>query len=250
MSTARRAKPFVLLATREHDGVADAEHAAVLRHGGLRPEELVRVRLEREPMPRIDLDEVSGVVLGGSPFCTSDPEGSKSEVQHRVERELAALLDRVVAADAPFLGACYGIGTLGVHAGGVVDRTHGEPIGTAPVTLTAAGRADPVLGALPGTFEAFVGHKEALRVPPPGAVVLATSPACPVQAFRLRENLYATQFHPELDVEGIVQRVGVYRDAGYFPPHEHDEVVARLRRSRVEVASRVLRRFAERYRRP
>ncbi|MCI2238738.1 glutamine amidotransferase [Paenibacillus sp. TRM 82003] len=249
MSAVRRGKPFLLLATREHDGVADAEHAAVLRHGGLRPGELVRVRLERGPMPEVDLDDFSGVVVGGSPFCTSDPEGSKSDVQRRVERELATLLDRVVAADAPFLGACYGIGTLGVHRGGVVDRTYGEPIGTAPVTLTAAGRADPVLGALPDTFEAFVGHKEALRVPPPHAVVLATSPACPVQAFRVGENLYATQFHPELDVDGIVQRVGAYRDSGYFPPHEHDEVVARLRRSRVQVASRVLRRFVERYRR-
>ena len=43
-------------------------------------------------------------------------------MQHRVEAELAGLLDDVVAADFPFLGACYGVGTLGVHQGGVVDR--------------------------------------------------------------------------------------------------------------------------------
>ena len=242
-------RPFLLLATREDDVVADAEHAAVLRYGGLRPEELLRVRLEREPMPEVDLDGLSGIVVGGSPFCTSDPEDSKSAVQHRVERELAALLDRAVAADVPFLGACYGIGTLGVHQGGVVDRTYGEPIGAVRVTLTAAGRADPLLGALPPAFDAFVGHKEALRVPPPHAVVLATSPACPVQAFRVGENLYATQFHPELDVEGIVARVSAYREAGYFPPEEHDELVARLRASRADVPQQLLRRFVERYRR-
>ncbi|WP_432482291.1 glutamine amidotransferase [Kineococcus esterisolvens] len=241
-------RPFLLLATREHDGVADAEHAAVLRYGGLEPGELVRVRLEREPMPEVDLGAFSGVVVGGSPFCTSDPEDGKPPTQRRVERELAALLDRVVAADVPFLGACYGIGTLGVHQGGVVDRTFGEPIGVTPVSLTRAGRADPVFGALPDVFDAFVGHKEALRVPPPHAVVLATSPACPVQAFRVGEHQYATQFHPELDVEGIVQRVTVYRGSGYFPPGELDAVVARLRAARVDVASRVLQRFVERYR--
>ncbi|MGI4896259.1 MAG: glutamine amidotransferase [Janthinobacterium lividum] len=242
-------KPFLLLATREDDAVADTEHDAILRYGGLQGGELLRVRLERDPMPELDLDELSGIIVGGSPFSTSDPEAGKSDTQHRVEDELATLLDRVVATDTPFLGACYGIGTLGVHQGGVVDRTYGEPIGTVPVTLTEAGRADPVFRELPTTFDAFVGHKEALRVPPSNAVVLASSPTCPVQAFRIGENLYATQFHPELDVAGIIERVTAYRSAGYFPPEEYEQVVARLRRSRADAAPQVLRRFVDRYRR-
>jgi GMP synthase (glutamine-hydrolysing) len=240
-------KPFVLLATRAEDSAADDEYAAILRFGGLEPDRLRRVRLEREPMPPIDLDEVSGVIVGGSPFTTSVPEETKSATQVRVERELDALLREVVARDVPFLGACYGVGTLGVVAGGVVDGTYGEAVGAVPITLTPEGRADPVFGVLPDTFEAFVGHKEAIRVPPPGAVVLATSPDCPVQAFRIRRNLYATQFHPELDVPGIVTRIDVYRDAGYFEPDEVDALVARVRRARVESASLVLRAFVERY---
>jgi len=240
-------KPFALLATRAEDSAADDEYAAILRFGGLEPDRLRRVRLEREPMPPIDLDEVSGVIVGGSPFTTSVPEETKSATQVRVERELAGLLREVVARDVPFLGACYGVGTLGVVAGGVVDGTYGEAVGAVPITLTPEGRADPVFGVLPDTFEAFVGHKEAIRVPPPGAVVLATSPDCPVQAFRIRRNLYATQFHPELDVPGIVTRIDVYRDAGYFEPDEVDALVARVRRARVESASLVLRAFVERY---
>lgn len=241
--------PFLLLATRAEDAAAQGEYEAFCRFGGLEPAELHRVRLEAAPMPPVDLDAYAGVVLGGSPFCTSDPEESKSPTQRRVEAELAALLDEVVARDTPFLGACYGIGTLGVHQGGVVDRTYGEPVGPATVTLTEEGRADPVLGTLPPVFEAFVGHKEALTVPPPGAVVLASSHACPVQAFRLGEHLYATQFHPELDVPGIVARVRVYRDAGYFPAEALDDVVDRLSRSVVVHPPRVLRAFVDRYRR-
>jgi GMP synthase (glutamine-hydrolysing) len=164
-----------------------------------------------------------------------------------VERELAELLDEVVGRDLPFLGACYGVGTLGVHQGGVVDRTYGEPVGAVPVSLTEAGRADPVFGAVPPVFDAFVGHKEALREPPPGAVVLASSPGCPVQAFRVRQNLYATQFHPELDVPGIVERVRIYQDAGYFPADDVDRVVAALQTSDVVDPPRLLRAFVERY---
>jgi GMP synthase (glutamine-hydrolysing) len=208
-----------------------------------------RRRAGARPLPAIDLDAFSGIVVGGSPFCTSDPDEEKTPTQRRVERELSGLLDRVVERDTPFLGACYGVGTLGVHQGGVVDRTYGEPISAVPVTLTDAGRADPLLDGLPGTFAAFVGHKEALTVPPAHAVVLARSETCPVQVFRVGGNCYATQFHPELDLDGVVQRVVAYRDEGYFAPEEFEEVLAGLRRSRVEVAHRVLRNFVDTYRR-
>ena len=44
-------KPFVLLATRAEDGPADEEYALFLRYSGLTESQLVRVRLESEPMP-------------------------------------------------------------------------------------------------------------------------------------------------------------------------------------------------------
>lgn len=240
-------KPFLLLATRVDDDAAAGEYEAFLRFGGLRPDQLRRIRLERGPLPDLDLDEWAGIIVGGSPFNASDPVEEKSPVQVRVEAELAALLDEVVDRDLPFLGACYGVGTLGVHRGGVVDRTYGEPVGAVPVTLTPEGRADPLFAGMPTTFDAFVGHKEAVRTPPPGAVVLATSPSCPVQAFRVGQNLYATQFHPELDVPGIVARVEIYRHAGYFRPEELGRVVAEVRATQVDHPPRILANFVRRY---
>ena len=240
-------RPFLLLSTRAETRAAEGEYEAFRRFGGLSATELRQVRLERAPMPALDLDEWSGVIVGGSPYCTSDPADEKSEVQHRVEAELAALLDVVVDRDVPFLGACYGVGTLGVHQGGVVDREFGEPVGAVEVTLTAEGLADPVFSAVPQRFDAFVGHKEALRHAPPHAVVLASSLTCPVQAFRVRENLYATQFHPELDVPGIVERVRIYQDAGYFPVEQTERVVAALHTSQVVHPPLLLRAFVRRY---
>ena len=47
-----------------------------------------------------------------------------------------------------------------------------------------------------------------------------------MQAFRVGRNVYATQFHPELDLEGICTRIEVYKDAGYFDPSEAEAVRA------------------------
>ena len=240
-------RPFLLLSSRPEDEAADAEHAAFLRCTGLAPEQLRRVRVEAAPLPELRLDDFSGVFLGGGPFNSSDPASSKSAVQRRVERELAGLLDEVVGRDLPFFGACYGVGTLGVHQGAVVDRTHAEPVSAVPVTLTPAGTADPLLAGVPERFDAFVGHKEACRTPPPSAVLLASSPACPVQMFRVGRNVYATQFHPELDVPGIVARVRVYQHAGYFPADELDQLVTTLTAAVVTEPGRMLANFVSRY---
>ncbi len=240
-------KPFLLLGTRDEDAAADNEYDAFLAFTGLEESKLHRVRMERRPLGAIDLDDWSGVFLGGGPFNASDADATKSAVQQRVERELAALLDVVVARDFPFLGACYGIGVIGTHQGGTVDREHAEPIGRVTVTLTPEGRADPLLVDLPERFEAFVGHKEAVGELPRHAVRLASSPACPVQAFRVGRHVYATQFHPELDIHGLCTRIDVYRHAGYFEPDQAESVKEMARAGRVVEPPKILQRFVQRY---
>ena len=82
---------------------------------------------------------------------------------------------------------------------------------------------------MPTDFAAYGGHKEAMVTLPASAVQLATSAACPVQAFRVGSNVYATQFHPELDLEGVCTRIEVYKNAGYFPPSEAETLKERSR---------------------
>lgn len=239
--------PFLLLGTRAEDAAAEGEYRSFLRFTGLTPSNLRRIRVEQETLPALRLEDYSGILVGGSPFNSSDAEETKSTTQHRVERELRELLDRVVDIDFPFLGACYGVGTLGRHQGAVIDRTFAEPIGPVEITMNDDGASDPLLAGLPTRFAAFVGHKEACSTLPPGAVLLASSTSCPVQMFRVKQNLYATQFHPELDVEGLVQRIRIYRHAGYFPSHEADVVIERARSVSVIWPPQILNNFVRRY---
>jgi GMP synthase (glutamine-hydrolysing) len=240
-------KPFLLLATRADDAAADNEYESFLAFAALAERELHRFRLEQRALGDVDLQDWSGILLGGGPFNFSDPDASKSPVQRRVEADLCGLLDRLISADFPFLGACYGIGTLGGHQGAVIDRQHAEPVGCVRVTLTREGRQDPLLCGLPVTFDAFGGHKEAVSKLPRHAVLLASSPTCPVQAFRIGAHVYATQFHPELDAAGLCTRIDVYKHAGYFEPEQAGELKALARRSNVTHPPAIVRRFVQRY---
>ena len=240
-------KPFLLLATRAEGAAADAEYEAFLRLGGLAERDLQRVRLESAPMPSVDLDQVSGIILGGSPYDTTAPAHRRTATQDRVEAELAVLLDEVLARDFPFLGACYGIGTRGRQLGAAIDGTYAEPVGPTTIVLTPEGRGDPLLAGIPDTFEAYVGHKEACSRLPESAVLLASSATCPVQMFRVGRHVYATQFHPELDLHGLAVRIETYAGFGYFSPHESDDLKTRARGARVDDAHRLLANFVARF---
>ena len=243
-------RPFLLLSIRAEEEAAVDEYRSVLRFAGLTESQVHRVRLTDGPLGTVDLDAYSGIILGGGPFNVSDSPDTKSAVQRRVEAELHALTTRLVAADFPFLGCCYGIGVLGSVVGATIDRAHGEPVGAISIALTADGHRDPLFAGLPAVFDAFGGHKEAAAELPDHAVRLASSPACPVQAFRVGANVYATQFHPELDVDGLCTRIDVYKNHGYFAPETAEELKTAARQHESGDATKIMRRFAERYAKP
>ena len=242
--------PFLLLSIRAEDDAADDEYRAMMRFAGLDASGLRRIRLTHRLLGPIDLGEWSGIILGGGPYNVTDPAQEKSATQQRVETELLRLIGRVADEDFPFLGCCYGVGTLGAVVGATVDRTYSEPVGAVTITLTPAGRDDPLFADLPDVFDAYGGHKEAATTLPADAVCLASSPDCPIQAFRVGSNTYATQFHPELDVDGICTRIDVYKNYGYFEPESAEALKRSARQRNIEYPPTILRRFVDRYSRP
>lgn len=240
-------KPFLLLQSRPEDDTSDNEYVGILSATGLSPDQLERIRVESQPLPAINLERYSGVIMGGGPFNASTPAAEKSPTQNRVEADLAGLLTELVEKDFPFFGICYGISTLGSLLGGRVSGLYAESLGSTVVSLTSEGREDKMLVGVPDSFEAISGHKEACELLPTGAVLLATSEACPVQMFRVKNNLYVTQFHPELDMEGLRIRVAAYKHAGYFPPEDADKIIATLSKADLSHVSVMLQNYIARY---
>jgi GMP synthase-like glutamine amidotransferase len=106
-------------------------------------------------------------------------------------------LRELVESGAPVLGVCLGAQLIARAFDSWVGPLPGGPeIGWPEVSLTRAGAADPVLGALPETFDALEWHHYTYQLPP-GAVSLAENERCN-QAYRLGDACWAVQFHPEV----------------------------------------------------
>jgi GMP synthase (glutamine-hydrolysing) len=152
----------------------------------------------RQPDAVADIGRYHGlVVLGGPMNC--DQTARYPHLAAETEAIRAA-----VERGMPVLGICLGGQLIARALGARVLRNPEKEIGWYDVTPTAAGAGDPLFRHFGGTRKIFQWHGDTFEIPP-GAVHLASSAACANQAFRFGDNVYALQFHLEVD-EPLISR--------------------------------------------
>lgn len=131
-----------------------------------------------------------GVVITGSPAMVSDREPWSEQT--------AEWLKEAVQTNIPTFGVCYGHQLLAHALGGKVGyHPQGRETGTQSVRLFDSAQSDPLFRHLPQQFLAQLTHKQSVLELPPGAVLLGASDFEPHQAFRVGNNAWGVQFHPE-----------------------------------------------------
>lgn len=235
---------LLYVCVRPQQGAAAAEYESFRLAARLDEQQLGMHDLVRETLPVDVFDRYTGFVSGGSPFNLTDPESTKTDVQRRLESDLERIAAKAARAETAAMFTCYGIGVVTRMLGGEVSRAYPEDTGPVMVSLTRDGQRDRLFGGLASRFGALTAHKEGSAAPPPGATLLATNSGCPVQAFRVGDRLYATQFHPEPTAGAFTQRMAVYRDDGYFAANDYDAIAARVLAASVTEPLRILRGFA------
>jgi len=149
-----------------------------------------------ETVPTLSmLDGVHAVVIGGS----------KKSVWEDVPNAtaLAEVAKAARAKKIPMIGICFGAQFLAhIFGGKVVRDVTKEERGTYEITTSDDSFTDLLFADAPFTFKAQCAHHDCITAPPTGAVVLASSDLCPVQAFSIPgTDVYGVQFHPERSKE-------------------------------------------------
>ena len=148
---------------------------------------------EGDPLPG-SLDGVDAVIAMGGPMSVND------EDEHPWLAPEKTLLREAVESGLPVWGSCLGVQLLASALGARVTAGPAPEVGVLPVEPTAEGRADPVLGPCRWPLTTLQWHGDTFDLPP-GAVLLASSPAYPNQAIRVGSLTYGVQFHVEVGAE-------------------------------------------------
>jgi GMP synthase (glutamine-hydrolysing) len=167
---------------------------ALIRDALGRAEGLVELDAQRELPP---LSEFSAVIVSGSPASVMDEAPWMSA--------LAANLLRAMDSRVPVLGVCFGHQILASALGGRVERNPlGREIGTVRLEKVAEDRLldvpyDPLL--------VNMTHLDSVLELPEGARVLARTDLDPNAVVRFSERAWGVQFHPEIDMEVMLDYV-------------------------------------------
>lgn len=178
------------------------KHVAQENLGSLKPVlnaagcRLRYVNFGRDPEAAPSLDRCGGVVLLGGWMGAYE-----ADLYPHLKREFQ-LVEQALARGLPVLGICLGSQILAQVLGAPVRKHHQRESGWCEVELTEEGMADAVVAPLGPRASVFQMHGDTFDLPP-GAVHLARSSVCPVQAFRYGPSAYGLQFHLEVDARMI-----------------------------------------------
>jgi GMP synthase (glutamine-hydrolysing) len=131
------------------------------------------------------------LVLGGS-------MGAHDDQKAPWLAEVRTMLADTTAQGLPVLGICLGAQLLAAACGGLVEPSpSGGELGLGRIDLNEEALADRLFAGLASPVEAVQAHEDDITRLPDGAVLLASSALCRVQAYRIGHRAWGVQFHPE-----------------------------------------------------
>jgi GMP synthase-like glutamine amidotransferase len=118
-------------------------------------------------------------------------------------REVAAIREAVVERQMPYMGLCLGHQLLALALGGEAGPSVEPEIGIMDVALSETGTNSPIMAGLSDPQLCLQWHSAEVTKAPEGVEILASSPACKIQAMSYKDRAFSMQYHVELEDDTI-----------------------------------------------
>jgi GMP synthase-like glutamine amidotransferase len=179
------------------DGDYDALFTELLSRSDV---EVIAYRADLGRLPG-SLDECDGWVVPGSRQSVYD------DIDWIVD--LRRLVGRLLAADRPLVGVCFGHQMIAQELGATVARADGGwNIGAIEYRLHRPPPGEergwaghPGEPAADRRFSLIASHQDQVLELPDGAELLASAPTCPIAGYTIGERVLSVQGHPEFGPE-------------------------------------------------
>ena len=103
----------------------------------------------------------------------------------------------------PYLGLCLGHQLLADALGGTCGPQKTPEIGVLEVELTDEGKSDPLFKGTAHRQQCLQWHSVRVAQAPEGAIILAKSNVCSIQAMRIGTNAWSMQYHVEIEPDTV-----------------------------------------------
>jgi len=213
----------LLLQIRDQQRVRQEEYDSFVSYSGLRPDQLDVLNVFDTPhFDHAVMEGYDSLFVGGA----SEASVLEPETYLFVESSIE-LIRHCLDRNTPVFASCFGFQLAVLALGGKIIRDTAEfEMGTIPIQLTERAVDDPVFAGVGNSFPAVSVHKERATELPAGCELLAFTQVCP-HAFRVTgKQLWAFQFHPEVDRATLVERLTIFKNH-YTDGDDHlDEVLS------------------------
>jgi len=133
----------------------------------------------------------SGIILSGGPESVTDSDSPRAP-------------DVVFQLDVPVLGICYGMQTMAVQMGGIVEASDTSEFGYAKIRKTLEGGllhdiSDHIDDSGNTLLDVWMSHGDKVSKLPEDFELIAATDSCPIAGMAHREKpWFGIQFHPEV----------------------------------------------------
>jgi GMP synthase (glutamine-hydrolysing) len=200
---------ILLLQIRGDEVVAHDEYKAFRDYGGFVDGQIDIHNVFETP--NFSTDIINGYdalfVGGASEASVLEPD------KYTFVKDSCILLNYCIERKLPVFASCFGFQLAVIALGGSITKDlENFEMGTCSILLTDKSRDDLLFKDTPSGFKAVSVHQEkAIELPESCELLAYTDDCC--HSFKIKDApFWAFQFHPEVNKEVLINRLGFYRD--------------------------------------